>query len=241
MIGIILAAGRGSRMKELTENIPKCFVKLKGKRLLDYQLEAMHEVGIDQITIIRGYADTCFDETTHYIDNLRWRETNMVYSLYCADALLSRNSAIVSYSDIVYPSENVSSILNSPHDITIAYDPNWLTLWRSRFADVLSDAESFVVGENNKLLEIGACVNMISQIKGQYMGLFLIRPTGWQTIKRFLQSKRAEQIDKMDMTSLFGEMIKNGDDIYAIPVSMPWYEVDTQHDLAIYENLKDLW
>ena len=41
MRGIILAAGRGSRMKHLTSERPKCMVKLQGKPLIEWQLEAL--------------------------------------------------------------------------------------------------------------------------------------------------------------------------------------------------------
>ena len=55
MKAIILAAGRGSRMKKLTDERPKCLVKLRGKTLLDLQLDALKSAGISQIAIVTGY------------------------------------------------------------------------------------------------------------------------------------------------------------------------------------------
>ena len=55
MRGIILAAGRGSRMKHLTSERPKCMVKLQGKPLIEWQLEALRAAGIDDIAIVTGY------------------------------------------------------------------------------------------------------------------------------------------------------------------------------------------
>ena len=54
MRAIILAAGRGSRMKKLTEMHPKCLIKFKGKSLLDWQIEAIKKVGIENIALVTG-------------------------------------------------------------------------------------------------------------------------------------------------------------------------------------------
>ena len=55
MKALILAAGRGSRMNHLTDEIPKCLVKLKGKTLLEYQLEIIRKSEIKEIGIVTGY------------------------------------------------------------------------------------------------------------------------------------------------------------------------------------------
>ena len=55
MKAIILAAGRGSRMNELTYDKPKCLIEINGKTLLDWQLEAIKSVGINEIGIVTGY------------------------------------------------------------------------------------------------------------------------------------------------------------------------------------------
>ena len=55
MKAIILAAGRGSRMKNLTSDKPKCLVKLHGKPLLEWQLESMYKSGISEIAVVTGY------------------------------------------------------------------------------------------------------------------------------------------------------------------------------------------
>ena len=55
MKAIILAAGRGSRMKNLTDEKPKCLAKLRGKPLLEWQLTSLREAGIEDIAIVTGY------------------------------------------------------------------------------------------------------------------------------------------------------------------------------------------
>ena len=55
MKAIILAAGRGTRMKALTEEKPKCLVELDGQSLLEKQLGALRQSGIEDIAIVTGY------------------------------------------------------------------------------------------------------------------------------------------------------------------------------------------
>ena len=53
---IILAAGRGSRMRELTDTKPKCLLELAGRPLLHWQLDALRDAGVERIVLVRGYA-----------------------------------------------------------------------------------------------------------------------------------------------------------------------------------------
>ena len=66
MKGIILAAGRGSRMGSLTSNLPKCRTLLFGKELIQWQLEALRKASIEEIAIIRGYLSETFDFNLKY-------------------------------------------------------------------------------------------------------------------------------------------------------------------------------
>ena len=82
---IILAAGKGERLKPLTNETPKCLVKLFGKSLLDWQIETFRKLGISDITIITGYKNESINySNTKKIVNARFDSTNMVETLFCA-------------------------------------------------------------------------------------------------------------------------------------------------------------
>ena len=66
MKGIILAAGRGSRMGLLTKKLPKCRTVFKGKELIQWQIESLRGAGIDDIAIVRGYLAETFDLNVKY-------------------------------------------------------------------------------------------------------------------------------------------------------------------------------
>jgi len=237
MRAIILAAGRGSRMKGMTENQPKCFAELHGKRLIDWQIGALTDAGVGDISIVRGYLAEAFEYPCRYFENERWQETNMLRSLCAARDAMMADACIVSYSDIVYSHNSIRRILQSTDDIAITYDPNWLKLWSMRFTDPLSDAETFRLDAAGYLIEIGGKAESVDEIKGQYMGLLRFSPAGWAAVEQFLGQLPSLEVDTMDMTNLLRRLIASGVKIRGIPIDEPWYEVDNEFDLAKYNSI----
>ena len=237
MKAIILAAGRGSRLLDLTDCKPKCMVEVGGMPLLKWQLNALRAAGITDIAIVKGYCGEVFDsEDLFSFSNGEWERTNMVYSLTCASPWLNGFKCIVSYSDIMYPPETVSALLDTQGDIVIPYNTCWQKLWQSRFSDPLSDAESFLIDAGGKLLDIGRKVSSYDEIRGQYMGLLKITPAGWGLIEEQL-AKMGEARLKLDVTSLLRHLVNNGITINTVPVEGRWFEVDNQRDWSLAERM----
>jgi len=240
MKGIILAAGRGRRMGDLTSELPKCRTKLHGKSLIDWQLEALRNSGIDDIAIVRGYLADTFDYNVQYFENSRWAETNMVMSLAASERWLQADTCLVSYSDIVYSSDTVTRLMSAKGDICITYDKNWKELWELRFDEPLSDAETFKLN-NDQVIEIGNKTASYKNIEGQYMGLTRFTPTGWEKVTQLLSKINKKQQDCLDMTMLFQELIAIDTQIFAVPINDNWYEVDSESDLIKYNKLDCLF
>lgn len=237
MKGLILAAGRGSRMGNLTEDRPKCLVPLRGKSLLDWQLAALRGGGVVRLAAVRGYRGERLEAYGFALfDNPRWRETNMVMSLACASEWLQDEPCIVSYSDIVYMPGSVRALADIDADIAITYDVNWLSLWSLRFDDVLGDAETFRIDSAGRVREIGQRAASVDEIQGQYMGLLRFTPRGWHTIQQVLAGLAHDVRDRLSMTELLQTLIRSGCDVIGVPISTPWGEVDSMEDLAIYER-----
>jgi L-glutamine-phosphate cytidylyltransferase len=234
---IILAAGRGSRMGVLTSEQPKCFARLHGRRLLDWQLTALRGAGLSRMAIVRGYLRECFDEPVEYFENPNWPRSNMVRTLLAADAWLCAEDCIVSYSDIVYTAATVTALVETPGELAIAYDPHWSELWSQRFSEPLTDAESFRLDANGYLATIGERCQSIAEIEGQYMGLLKFTPASWARVRQVLDGMAAAAVDKLDMTSLLRLGVQAGWQISVSAVRGPWGEVDEPGDLALYQHL----
>ncbi|HRK37714.1 MAG TPA: phosphocholine cytidylyltransferase family protein [Burkholderiaceae bacterium] len=239
MKAIILAAGRGSRMKEMTDDRPKCLVELRGKALLDWQLDALRGAGIKEIAIVTGYKrELLLDRGLIEFHNARWAETNMVSSLACAKAWLQAEPCIVSYSDIFYQSIAVQSLMACTASLAVTYDPNWLVLWTQRFGDPLLDAETFRLTDTQTLAEIGKKPKSASEVQGQYMGLLRFSPEGWAEVQRIRSRLLPVECDRLQMTGMLQHMIEGRrQTIAALPYAGEWGEIDSTKDLSYYESI----
>ena len=181
---IILAAGQGVRLRPLTDTRPKCLVKVVGKPLLDWQLAVARSEGISDITIVRGYLREMVDRPgVSYFDNLEYRTTNMVETLWCAESVFG-NGFVVSYGDIVYESRVLRKLLSADHPISVVVDQGWRSYWEKRFTNVLDDAETLEVNESGKITSIGQEPSCISEIQGQYIGLTSFREDGVKALRQ---------------------------------------------------------
>jgi len=93
MKAVILAAGQGTRLRPLTNHLPKCLVEVHGKPLLQYQLESLERVGIRDCVIVVGYLGHLVERRfgrrfgsvrITYITNEIFETTNNIYSLWLA-------------------------------------------------------------------------------------------------------------------------------------------------------------
>lgn len=234
--GVILAAGRGSRLQDLTDDRPKGLVEVAGRPLVEWQLAAMNSANLRSLAIVTGYRQQDYARfQVSTIDNQRWAETNMVASMLCAlDAL--DGTIIFSYSDILYDTSVVEKLLNSNYDFAVVYDTDWLEIWSQRFTDPLSDAESFKIGADMRILEIGQPAHHVDEIEGQFMGLFKVssRAAGWI---RELLAEQADAVDALDTTGLLNLLISKGYPVFGVPTAGNWMEIDDQQDLEVAESM----
>lgn len=233
---IILAAGLGSRLRPYTADRPKCLVEIDGVSVLDRQLRILHSREINEIVIVGGYrADLLRDKGARVRLNPRYEETNMVWSLFCAEDDMDEE-LIVSYGDIIYSGEILDRLLSSSADIAVAVDMEWESYWRSRSADPLADAETLRLGDKGAILEIGQRPASLSEVEGQYMGLMKFTTRGMEQLKTvFHDAVRegtlgGESVEASYMTDLLQALILRDYTVTAVENHEPWIEIDTVED-----------
>lgn len=237
---IILAAGRGSRMKKRTDNIPKCMCKVAGKTILERCLKTLDSCNISKndIGIVTGYRNDLFKESeVRYFHNSEWERTNMFVSLTKAEEWLEKESCIVCYSDIIFSKKAVTDLIDNNSPMALTYYTKFLELWNERMDNPLADLETFVLSEDKRyLIQIGKKPSDLSEIEGQYMGLIRFTPESWEWVKKIIIKTLPKSLEKLDMTTLLNALIIDGKKICAIPNSEFWLECDTEKDIEVYEE-----
>ena len=130
MKALILAAGVSRRLYPQTYNTPKCLLEVGGKPIINYQLEALSELGINDITMIVGYHREMLVESVEknfpeinfkFIVNHHYFETNTAYSVYVGREALSDQHLLMN-ADVVYPKELLSKLYHSSFENVLAVD-----------------------------------------------------------------------------------------------------------------------
>ena len=251
MNAIILAAGKGERLRPLTDNRPKCLVKLFGKSILEWQIESFQNLGITDITVVTGYlSDLINFPSVKIIKNNKFNTTNMLETLFCAETSFT-NSTIISYGDIIFESSILKKLISSKYDSSIIIDKNWLDYWKIRFENPLDDAESLEVNDDGYIKNIGQKVTDIKNIQGQYIGLMKFQNTSIIDLVKIYHNAKNDaklgtnplnpDIDFQNsyMTDFLNFLISLNFNLKSIEIENGWLELDSISDYNIYKKMYD--
>ncbi len=240
---IILAAGQGSRMNKITSDLPKALIPFLGFPIISYQIRVLRQMGIEDIVIVRGYCSEKFN-----IDDVRYcnvlQNGNMVNSLFSAKLELNEE-VLISYGDIIYSPIVLETIMKCKHDIAVAYDSQWQNLYTARFDNPYEDAESFVINNESRIINIGE-KNPSLNTKGQFIGLLKLSVDGTQLFKYIYDELKGKYWNKLFIrnrkfqdiytTDFLQALIDRGHQIYGCEIKKNWLEFDTSSDIKRYTD-----
>lgn len=235
---ILLVAGEGNRLRPHTKDRPKCMVEVDGISLLDRQLSILRlDTRVKELLMIGGYrAEMLARPGVTLKLNPRFFETNMVWTLFCAEEDLS-GDVLICYGDIVYSPQILQALLDCEADIAITVDKDWEAYWRARNEDPLADAETLKLRPDGSVYEIGRKPRSLDEIEGQYMGLIKLSGCGTAILRQVFHRAKAKgelggkPIEKAYMTDLLQAVIDAGHKLQSIPINGGWVEIDTVSDL----------
>ena len=244
---IIIAAGMSSRLAELTDEKPKCMLEIKGKTILQRQIEAFNQCGITEIIVIRGYKKEVINYTgVKYIYNQNYRRNNILESLMYAENDMD-GEFIATYSDILFKTSVVRALLESKADISIVTDIAWKSHYKKRFQHPIEEAEKVIVS-NNRVIEIGKATNP-NEAYGEFIGLAKFTNTGAEILKTNYrrvvtefgktQFHTAPSVEQAYLTDMFQELLDKGYTISNVDIKGQWMELDTVEDINTARKVWD--
>lgn len=153
-IGLILNSGLGTRMGVLTSEHPKCMTEISAKEtILSRQLRMLADEGIEEVVMTTGAFDAVLVQYCQelelplhitFVKNEQYKETNYIYSIYCAREYLKDKDIVLMHGDLVFENSVLSSVLNSEESCMSV--SSTLPLPEKDFKAVVKDGEVKAVG-----------------------------------------------------------------------------------------------
>lgn len=164
MQAIILAAGMGKRLKELTDNNTKCMVKVNGVTLIERMLKQLEKHNLSKIVIVVGYkgqklidyiATLNIKTPIEFVENPIYDKTNNIYSLGLAKEYLCKEDTLLLESDLIFEDCIIDNILDDPRETLALVDKyeSWMD-GTCVTIDEQDNIKAFVPGKKFKFEEI---------------------------------------------------------------------------------------
>lgn len=238
MKAIILAAGMASRLRPLTENTPKCLLKVGEKCLLQRSIDALTSNGIRDFVIVTGYLHEMIETfvAEQYGDNINVKfihndvfdSTNNIYSLWLARPEAEGQEILLLDSDLLYDPRIITKVMESDAD-------NVLTLIRHE----LGEEEMKVVldRENGTIIEISKTCNP-ANAAGESLGIEKMGCRYTSALYQELEPMMNEEhLENVFYERAFERLIAKGHTYKVIDVTELFScELDTVED---FENAKE--
>ncbi|WP_433928203.1 NTP transferase domain-containing protein [Sorangium cellulosum] len=251
MKAVIIGAGRGSRLRHLTEELPKTLVPILGRPMLDSILDALAAGGFKRsdVVFVCGYkADViraAYPDLT-YVENRDWEQNNILLSLLCAREHLA-GGFVSTYADIVYRPEIVADLVRSPHDIALACDTDWRRRYVNRSQHPETDAEKLRADGAGRVVEISRRIPPESAT-GEFIGVMKLSARGASEFLAAFDAARAAFSERPEfregrtfrrayLIDLLQSMIESGAALHEVDTHGGYMEIDTLEDAS----LADVW
>ncbi|MBC8180407.1 phosphocholine cytidylyltransferase family protein [candidate division KSB1 bacterium] len=244
---VILAAGKDTNLFPLTEEIPKTMLDIKGKTVLQRQVEMLREVGIKDIAVVRGYQNQQVSyPNLHYFDNENYENTGILVSLFEARDFMDCNT-IVLYGDILFEIETLKRLLEEQNDNTLVVDRGWKKHYQDskekrprppELMELTNEGNEISINSTNANLPgtnstsefIGLAklsIKACTILKDVYKNIYLPDPN-----RKF---QNAKHIKKSSFVDFIAELLNRKEKVSVLEIWRTWIDIDT------FEDYRNAW
>ena len=246
MRGIIIGAGRGRRLMPLTEDVPKCYAPVGGRRILDWCLDALGAAGLDEIVFVGGYRMDRIQAdypSLRFRHNAAWEQNNILGSLLCAEPDMD-DGFVSSYADILYTKAAVRDLVASPADIALLVDTDWRERYRPRTQHPESDGEKARV-RDGRVVEVDRKIPP-DEAPAEFTGVAKFSAAGARLlVEHYARARRghdggpfrgAPVFARAYLIDLLQDMLEAGVEMAAVPTHGRYFEIDTTEDWELAQR-----
>jgi dTDP-glucose pyrophosphorylase len=226
---VLLAAGRGTRMRDLTESLPKPMLEVRGKPVLQHIVEGLRDNGLTNLLVVVGWRADAVKEFFGDGSKLGVRiqyETQTVQDgtgrvVALATDFVGDDSFVLSYGDILVPAENYQRVCAAHSEAEAV-----VTVKRS---DDVSQGGAVFVNEKFELTDLREKLKAGEPTSPWYnAGIYAFRPSIFNYIAKLRPSSRGEY----ELTDAVRELALAGKKVQALEIAGDWADVRDPEILA---------
>lgn len=250
---VIVAAGFEPDLLPLIKDRPKAMLDIRGKSILERQIETLNACGIKDVVVVRGYKKEAFTLTIpRYYDNDDYEDTGELHSLFRAEPELRGGRVVVLYSDVLFDQGVLEKLLKADGDVNIVVDRAWYDHQRNGlvperpYQDLVvterppSGGYRYLPAEaSSRVVRIGHDLPR-EECDGEFIGLMMLSPEGCEAVRRAYAEARqgdpegayheAPRLRQAKLTDLLQDLIGRGTDLHSVDIYKGWAEIDTFED-----------
>lgn len=240
MKAIIIGAGRGRRLGPLTDDAPKCYAEIGGRRILDWALAALGAAGLQDVVFVGGYRMEQIQAEypgLRYCPNAAWERNNILASLFSAEHEMA-GGFVSSYADILYTSDAVRRLVASPADIALLVDTDWRARYRPRTQHPETDGEKVRLA-GGRVVEVSRGIPP-DEAPAEFTGVAKFNAAGAALlVAHYRQAQRAHaggpfgqspSFERAYLIDLLQAMLAAGVAMAAVETHGGYFEIDTRQD-----------
>lgn len=242
MQAIILAAGMGKRLKELTSNATKCMVEVNGEMMIHKTLMHLEKLNLNKIVLVVGYEGQQLMDYVNslglktpveYVVNDVYDKTNNIYSLYLAKEYLLQDDTLLLESDLVYEEAVIRKLVDTPYPSLVLVDKfeSWM------------DGTCITVDEDDNITSFVSKREFDFTKTDEYYKTVNLYKFSKNFSEKYYVPFLEAYCNAMGLNEYYEQVLKVitflGDlEIKAVKLNgEKWYEIDDVQDLDIAESL----
>lgn len=235
MKAVILAAGRCTRIRAVTNGLPKCLLQFCGQAILDHQLDSLFGAGVEDIAIVVGYQkDQITRHVTQrhpnqlrhikFITNPEYATTNNIYSLWLARDWLGHAKSLCLNADVLYHPDILPPALATPADISVVIDRDF------------REETTKVIIRNGRILALSKSITR-QEYSGTFIGIATLSPQGKELLFAKIESEIATGLVNGFFNDAISHLSAEGVRVgYTETAGLPWAEIDDPNDLTFAQS-----
>ena len=231
---LLLAAGTGSRLAPLTDEVPKCLVMVNEISILKRLVDSLQEHNFKRLVIVVGHQADCIRKFLGnfaggmeivYVTSALYKTTNNIYSLWLTRTIIDEPFLLIE-SDLVFDSEMLKDML-TPDRIAVAKLNPWM------------DGTTVTINNQHK---IGAFYDGNHQSDDKHyktVNIYSLSRETWHLVRERLEQQISANMTGGYYETVFSDMVNEGCLSFSPVFFDPnrWYEIDNHVDLLAAEKM----